>query len=162
VPLALRIKQAALAVCLLPYLLLAMNFAMFDADPLKPGLRVLVVDGHADSRFLLTTLFELYGVQTTTATCVREAIDSLHQSFPDLLISELLLLGEDGYALISQVKILEALYQVQLPAIALTVCTTERDQIHALTAGFCRHLAKPLDIDELLTTIAGLTASATV
>ncbi|MBD2036181.1 response regulator [Leptolyngbya sp. FACHB-321] len=114
--------------------------AMFDAASLRSGLRVLVVDGHADSRVLLTNLFELYGVETTTATCVREAIASLHQAFPDLLISELLLPGEDGYALISQVKDLEAMYQVQLPTIALTVCTTEHDQIHALTAGFCRHL----------------------
>jgi DNA-binding response OmpR family regulator len=78
------------------------------------------------------------------------------------LISELLLPGEDGYALISQVKVLEAMYQMRLPAIALTVCTTEHDQIHALTAGFCRHLAKPLDIDELMTMMAGLTAQAQV
>ena len=135
---------------------------MFDAASLRPGLRVLVVDGHTDSRVLLTALFGQYGIETTTATCVREAIDSLHQTFPDLLISELLLPGEDGYALMSQVKALEAIYQVQLPAIALTVCTTERDQIHALTAGFCRHLAKPLDIDELIATMAGLTAEAKV
>jgi CheY-like chemotaxis protein len=127
---------------------------------LQKGLRVLVVDGTADSRDLLTMLFDAYGVETTTATCVSEAITSMQQALPDLVISELFLPGEDGYALMDKVKTFETTYRVQVPAIALTVCAGVHDRTDALAAGFCRHLAKPLDIDELLTTIIGITGAA--
>ena len=127
---------------------------------LQKGLRVLVVDGTADCRDLLTMLFDGYGVETTTATCVSEAITSMQQTLPDLVISELFLPGEDGYALMNQVKAFETTYCVQIPAIALTVCAGGHDRTRALTAGFCRHLAKPLDIDALLATIIGITGAA--
>ena len=127
---------------------------------LRKGLRVLVVDGTADCRDLLTMLFDGYEVETTTATCVSEAIASMQQTLPDLVISELFLPGEDGYALMDKVKAFETTYRVQIPAIALTVCAGVHDRTRTLAAGFCQHLAKPLDIDELLATIVCITGSA--
>jgi CheY-like chemotaxis protein len=130
---------------------------MCHSTSLRKGLRVLVVDGAADSRDLLTALFDEYEVETTTATCVSEALEVMQQNRPDLLISEIFLPGEDGYSLMSKVKTLEATYFTQIPAITLTVCAEERDRIQALEAGFCRHLSKPLDIDQLIATMACIT-----
>lgn len=125
---------------------------------LRKGLRVLVVDGAADARDLLTALFDEYEVETTTATCVSEALEIMQQTRPDLLISEIILPGENGYSLISQVKTFEMTNCVRIPTIALTVCARETDRIHALAAGYCRHLSKPLNIDELIATMACITA----
>ncbi|MBD1822896.1 response regulator [Cyanobacteria bacterium FACHB-DQ100] len=124
---------------------------------LPNGLRVLVVDANADSSELLTLLFASYGVETTTATCVREAIQQIHQTRPDLLISELALPQEDGYALIRQVQALETTFNVRIPAIAVTVYTRTTDRLQALSAGFSRHLSKPIDFDELIATVASVT-----
>lgn len=124
---------------------------------LRKGLRVLVVDSDADSRELLRLLFESYGVETIVASCVSESVRLLQQFCPDLLISEIALPGEDGYSLMNQVKTFESVYNIHIPAIALTVCARKRDRMLALAAGFCQHLPKPLDIDELLTTVASLT-----
>ncbi|MBD2075806.1 response regulator [Phormidium sp. FACHB-592] len=126
---------------------------------LRKGLRVLVVDGTADCRDLLTMLFDSYKVETTTATCVSEAIERMQQTLPDFVISELFLPSEDGHALMDKVKAFETTYRVQIPAIALTVCVGVHERTRALTAGFCRHLAKPLDIDKLLAMIVCRTGS---
>ena len=60
------------------------------------GLQVLVVDSDPDARYLLTMLFEEYGVETITATSALEALEILKQIKPDLLISEIGLPNEDG------------------------------------------------------------------
>jgi CheY-like chemotaxis protein len=121
------------------------------------GLQVLVVDSDPDSRYLLTMLFEGYGVKTITATSALEALEILKQVKPDLLISEIRLPKEDGYSLMRQVKALEMQKQVPIPAIALTVCAREDDRAHALSVGFEEHLPKPFDIDELLGMVTCLT-----
>ena len=133
---------------------------MSDLASLQKGLRVLVVDAAADSRDLLRCLFDAYEVETTTVTCVSEALASMAQTCPDLLISELFLPGEDGYSLIEKVKAFEVTHRVRMPALALTGCASEHERLRALLAGFCQHLVKPFDIDELLATVAHLTGQA--
>jgi hypothetical protein len=136
----------------------------YQSLPLK-GLQVLVVDSDPDSRYLLTILFEEYGVETIAATSAIEALEILKQIKPDLLISELRLPNEDGYSLMDKVKAFESGRHVHIPAlseaipkgIALTVYAREDDRAHALSVGFEEHLPKPFDIDELLATVAGLT-----
>ncbi len=121
------------------------------------GLQVLVVDSDPDSRYLLTILFEEYGVETIAATSAIEALEILKQIKPDLLISEIRLPNEDGYSLMDKVKAFEIQRQVHIPALALTVYAREDDRAHALSVGFGKHLSKPFDIDELIETVACLT-----
>jgi len=78
----------------------------YQSLPLK-GLQVLVVDSDPDSRYLLTILFEEYGVETIAATSAIEALEILKQIKPDLLISEIRLPNEDGYSLMDKVKAFE-------------------------------------------------------
>jgi len=132
--------------------------AIDDSALLRNGLRVLVVDNDLDSCELLKTLFAEYEIETITATCASEAIEQINQTPPDLLISEIFLPGEDGYSLIHQVKTLETTLHVQIPAIALTaMCIGEDDRADTLAAGFCSHLLKPFDINELIATVTYLT-----
>jgi len=128
----------------------------YQSLPLK-GLQVLVVDSDPDSRYLLTILFQEYGVETIAATSALEALEILKQIKPDLLISEIRLPNEDGYSLMDKVKAFESGRHVHIPAIALTVYARDDDRAHALSVGFEEHLPKPFDIDELLATVAGLT-----
>ncbi|MBD0390404.1 MAG: response regulator, partial [Nostoc sp. C3-bin3] len=80
---------------------------MYYSASLLKGLKVLVVDGSADCRDLLKMLFDEYEVETTTATCAREAEEIIQQTCPDLLISEIVLPDEDRYSLMSKVKAFE-------------------------------------------------------
>ena len=121
------------------------------------GLRVLVVDNDPDSRYLLTMMFEEYGVETIAAKSAFEALEILNQVKPDLLISEIPLPQEDGYSLMRQVRASQMQRQAQIPAIALTTHAREEDRAQALAVGFEEHLPKPFDIDELIATVACLT-----
>ena len=131
--------------------------AMYNHSLALNGLRVLVVDSDLDSRVLLTMVFEEYGVETIAATSAFEALEIVKQVKPDLLISEISLPNEDGYSLMRKVKAVEKARQVEIPAIALTTYDGEDDRAHALSVGFEKHLPKPFDIDELITTVACLT-----
>lgn len=118
------------------------------------GLRVMVVDSNLDCRDLLRMVFEDYGIETITATCVSEALEILKHVKPDVLISEICLPNEDGFSLMQKVKAFEVAEKVEIPAIALTTYDTNYD---ALSVGFCKHLFKPVDFDELITTVFCLT-----
>jgi CheY-like chemotaxis protein len=64
----------------------------------------------------------------------------------DVLVSDIGMPGEDGYALMRQVSS----RRLGLPAIALSAFTSAADRERALAAGFDTHLAKPLDAPALI------------
>ena len=133
---------------------------MCNSVLLRKGLRILIVDSNLDSRELLAVLFNQYGVETIAATCVSESLEIMERIQPDLVISEIALPGEDGYDLIRKLKAFETRYHVRIPAIALTIYATQSDRIKALAAGFCKHLSKPFELEELIATVAYLTQEA--
>ena len=68
--------------------------------------------------------------------------------------------GEDGYALIKQVRILEDLHGMQISAAALTAHAKAEDRLRALAAGFDTHIAKPVEPTELVAVIISLARRA--
>src|SRR5919202_6835108 len=124
-------------------------------SPLK-GLRVLIVDDEADARELLATILDQSGAQVMAAASAGEALEFLSQSKADVLVSDIAMPKVDGYALIRQVRELQAEQGGYIPAVALTAYARESDRISALEAGFQVHLAKPYDPDELVTLVAKL------
>jgi len=135
---------------------------MSHSGSLRKGLKVLVVDHDLDSCEMLAALFSLYEIQTTVANRASEAIAIMQQVQPDLLISEILLPDQNGYWLMEQVKEIETAHGVRIPAITLTIYSEESDRRRTLTAGFCRHLSKPCDLNELIATIASITKGTEV
>jgi len=125
------------------------------ARPLE-GLHVLVVDGEADARDFVAALLEQRGAQVTTASSARAAVEAITQSAPDALVSDIGIPGEDGYALVREVRRLGVERGVWFPAIALTAYAHAQDRSRALSAGYQVHLSKPIDPDTLVATIARL------
>ncbi|WP_017319284.1 response regulator [Mastigocladopsis repens] len=123
------------------------------------GLRLLVVDDDADARELLTCLFSWEGAEIITATSAVEALDALAGFQPDILISDIRLPDEDGYSLLLKVRNLDVSQGGKIPAIALTADAGEEYRIRALSAGFDRYIAKPIDLDELSSVVKSLAFS---
>ncbi|MBD2084914.1 ATP-binding protein [Trichocoleus sp. ST-U3] len=119
------------------------------------GLQILVVDDEADARELLKSILEQYGAEAIAVASAEEAIATIQQSKPDVLISDIGMPNEDGYSLIRRVRALEA-EQGQIPSVALTAYVRVDDQEAALSAGFQSHVAKPIDPTELITVVASL------
>jgi two-component system CheB/CheR fusion protein len=125
---------------------------------LLEGLRVLVVDDDAGLRELLKTILEQYGAGVTAVSSARDAIATLtaNPGEYDVLLSDIGMPEEDGYMLIRQVRELSAELGGQIPAAALTAYVRGEEQRETFNAGFQRHIAKPVEPEQLVSAIAEL------
>ena len=124
------------------------------------GLRVLVVDDEHDARTLLTAMLEKCGAQVVALGSAREGLDSIQGWMPDVLIADIGMPVEDGYALIRKVRALPRERGGQTPALALTAYARTEDRVRALAEGYQVHLAKPVDRYELAGVVANLAERA--
>ena len=127
-----------------------------DSDVQLAGVRVLVADDEPDARALLRRLFEERGAVVSTASSADEALSVLQAELPDVLVSDIGMPGEDGYALIRRVRALTPEKGGRTPAIALTAYARAEDRVRAVVAGFQHHLAKPIEPVELIVLVASL------
>jgi PAS domain S-box-containing protein len=123
-------------------------------EPLLQGRRILVVDDHADARQLIGGILEASGASVVTTASSREAVEALARSAPDVLIADIGLPEEDGYALIRRIRRLDPAHGGLIPAIALTAYARTEDKDRALAAGFQRHVAKPVEPHVLVKIVA--------
>jgi PAS domain S-box-containing protein len=124
-------------------------------QPLR-GIRVLIVDDDADAREVVTLALEQCGAETAAAASASEALTILPEFRPDVLISDLGMPGEDGYALIRRVRALGAAALRDVPAVALTGYAKPEDRRRALGAGFQKFVPKPVEIHELAAVVRTL------
>ncbi|HEX6704576.1 MAG TPA: ABC transporter transmembrane domain-containing protein [Albitalea sp.] len=142
-----------------------------QAQPLA-GLRIVCIDDSADARESLRLLLEMEGAQVLTMAGGKEAIAWLQQQssteWPNLVLCDISLGEDDGHAVVRRIRQIEAQRSLSLdqrvPAIALTGHAGAGDRVRALMAGFQVHLAKPVNPNELVSTIytlVGRTAAPT-
>ncbi|MEH2175664.1 hybrid sensor histidine kinase/response regulator [Nostoc sp.] len=127
----------------------------FNSSLLR-GLRVLIVDDDVDTREFLHFLLQQNGASIAAAASVKEALRIIAQTVPNLLISDLGMPEMDGYSLIKMLRAMPKEEGGEIPAIALTAYAGESDRERVLAAGFQKHIAKPVQPTELLTSIADL------
>jgi CheY-like chemotaxis protein len=127
-----------------------------DLVPQLTGLRLLVVDDEPDAREFLARVLAECGADVRTASSSEEAIRSIDQRTPDVLICDIGMPVSDGYDLIRAVRDRPAAHGGKVPALALTAFARSEDRQRALLAGYQAHLAKPAEPTELITQIASL------
>jgi CheY-like chemotaxis protein len=113
-------------------------------DTTLRGRRVLAVDDDASTQELVATMLLMYGVSVRTADRASVAIQILAEWRPDVLLTDIAMPGEDGYALIRRVRALPSAIG-EIPAVALTAYTDPQSVQDAFAAGFDAHLGKPLE-----------------
>jgi PAS domain S-box-containing protein len=126
-------------------------------SPSLEGLRLLVVDDEPDFRELVTMMLGQYGAVVKAAASAAEALSYVESWKPDVLVADIGMPGEDGYGLIRKVRALSPEKGGSTPALALTAYTRAEDRLHALSAGYQIHLAKPITGTELAAAVANLT-----
>ncbi len=120
------------------------------------GVRVLVVDDDPDACDLLETVLQREGAAVHTVRSARAALAALASWSPDVLLSDIGMPEEDGYALIRELRARERSAHRHVPALALTAFASPADRELALSLGFEAHLAKPASPRDLAGTVANL------
>ena len=117
------------------------------------GHRVLLIDDDASTRSLLSDLLAGEGYETRTAAGGREGLRVLGEWRPDLILLDLSLPDIDARTFrIAQRKLTSAADVLVLVVSAATNAQEQADQLAAAEG-----LAKPFDLDHVLTTVARLT-----
>jgi protein-histidine pros-kinase len=122
------------------------------------GVRILVVDDAADERGLFSEVLSRAGAWVETAPSATSALALIDRLRPDIIVSDIAMPGEDGYAFLRKVRAHPDRTIAATPAVAVTAHARAEDRRNAFTAGFQRYVAKPVLPDELLRTVAGLRA----
>jgi signal transduction histidine kinase/ActR/RegA family two-component response regulator len=123
------------------------------------NLPVLVVDDEDDTRNLLTAVLEQCEAEVKTAASASEALRVLARWKPAVLVCDIGMPDQDGYALIREVRQLPPEQGGLIPALALTAYGKEEDRRRALEAGYQAHMTKPASPPELVSLVNRLAAN---
>jgi len=118
---------------------------------------VLVVDDDDDARELTAYFLEPNALEVRTAASAADAISTLDNYSPHVILSDIGMPVEDGYALIRRIRALPAQEKKSIPAVAVTAFNRNEDRAQALAEGFDVHVPKPVDLGRLLGVISELT-----
>jgi PAS domain S-box-containing protein len=118
--------------------------------------RVLVIDDQPDARELIRSVLADYNADVMTAGSAAAGLDLMSVFKPHVIISDIGMPEQDGYAFIRQVRGLPGDEGGRTPAIALTAFARSEDRTRAMLAGYQIHMAKPIEAHELVVTVGSL------
>src|SRR5262245_2244348 len=132
------------------------------------GLWIVVVDDDSDARDMMRVTLEASGARVTVCSSCEEtlalffgrATASLKSPRPDILIADIAMPEQDGFDLIRGLRKLPPERGGNIPAIALTAHASEESRSHVLAEGYQMHLAKPMDLDEVIDAVLKLCAQS--
>ena len=137
--------------------------AIPDANPPEhPDLSafgILAVDDEPDARELIKRILSRCGATVETASSGAEALEHIVKKRPHVLVMDIGMPDEDGYAVIRKVRQLPPEKGGNVPAIALTAFARLEDRRRAILSGFQMHMSKPVEPSELIAIVASLGAA---
>jgi CheY-like chemotaxis protein len=120
------------------------------------GVHVLIVEDDEDSRQLLTAFFEYCGALVTMCHSTESALEDLGEYRPHVIVSDLALPGADGFQFIRALRKLRAEAGGDVPAIAVSAYDKDFTAMEAKNAGYSGYLAKPVNVEDLVTLVRDL------
>jgi CheY-like chemotaxis protein len=112
------------------------------------------VDDDHDTLEMLSAALTQREAKVTAVSSAGEAIEAIKVLKPDVLISDIAMANEDGYALINKLRTMSAGCTKTIPAVAITAYAKEEDRQRALSSGYQHYLAKPIELSELVSAVA--------
>ena len=118
------------------------------ADQAETPKRILVIEDQELNRKVVRIVLQSKGYTVIEATDAVEAIASLENVIPQLILMDIALPGQSGEELARRIK--SNLAWVDIPIIALTAAAMSGDKERILKAGCDDYLSKPIDIKVLV------------
>lgn len=115
--------------------------------------RVLVVDDHPDSADASCILLTLLGHEACAVTSGQQALVEVERWHPDVVICDIGLPDISGYEIARTIR---SRHGTEMYLVALTGWAQPIDRVHALAAGFDRHLVKPASAEHMQAVMDGV------
>ncbi len=117
-------------------------------DTVLDGRTVLLAEDDVRNIFALSSVLEPLGVTLEIARNGQEAVDRLAQREVDLVLMDIMMPEKDGLTAMREIRAQRHLQD--LPIIALTAKAMPDDRERCLQAGANDYIAKPIDVDKLV------------
>ena len=117
------------------------------------GKRILLAEDNELNAEIATEILEEAGVEVEWASDGIIAVDMLAKApagHYDFVLMDIQMPNLDGYGATKRIRALDDSAKANIPVVAMTANAFEEDKQNAIAAGMNGHLAKPVDIDELM------------
>ncbi len=119
--------------------------------PTFTAAKILLVEDNAINREVAEGLLASVGLRADTAQNGRVAVERAHEKHYDLILMDLQMPEMDGYEATKEIRLLPGYDKT--PIIAMTAVAFEEDRERCFEAGMSDHLPKPVDPDNLFSTL---------
>ena len=119
-----------------------------ERDEIFEGKRILLAEDDVRNIFALSAVLEPRGAKMLIARNGREAVEHAMAAPPDLVLMDIMMPEMDGLSAIREMRAQPSLKR--LPIIALTAKARRDDREQCLAAGASDYMAKPIDVDKLV------------
>lgn len=109
---------------------------------------IYCVEDERNIRELLVYTLETTGFQARGLSDGRELKEALKESLPDLILLDIMLPGQDGYAILAKLK--EDASTKNIPVIMVTAKDAEFDKVRGLEGGADDYITKPFGMMEFV------------
>lgn len=118
---------------------------------------VLVVDDSPDNRLLISVMLSKTGMRIVEASNGIKGVELAQQQKFDVILMDIQMPGMDGYEAIQRLQELN----IDVPVVAITAHAFKEERERCLTAGFTAYLTKPVNRENLLSTVSDLSSRKT-
>ena len=116
------------------------------------GAQILLVEDNGKNMKLFRDLLQATGYRTLEATTGSQAVALAVERSPDLVLMDIQLPDIDGVEALNRLRADER--TASIPVLALTAQVMRGDRERFLAAGFDDYVSKPVDVGELIATVA--------
>lgn len=110
--------------------------------------KVLIVDDSNTNNFLLQSILDIEGIDSTIAFSGEEAFKLIKLEQPNLILLDIMMPDEDGFTILN--KLQEDQKTKQIPVLFITARNEDGLKEKALHAGAIDLLNKPIDVNDVL------------
>jgi CheY-like chemotaxis protein len=114
--------------------------------------KILVVDDDPKALLLMEAILEPYGYDVVLVTDCKQAIPTVKEERPDLILLDIMMPVLDGYTILKKIKQEEAMKNI--PVVMVTALELDGNKVFASIVGASAYITKPIEKKVLLETIA--------
>ena len=120
--------------------------------------KVIVIDDDANLNFLIAKVLTKSGYQVFQCYNANDAYDVLFKNYIDLIITDIMMPGIDGYEFTAALR----KEKIDIPVLMITAKEEFKDKVQGFSVGADDYLVKPINLDELVLRVGAILRRAKI